>query len=98
VGISEYMSTTIQGLTLTNVDVGEGASFLNSLFNSHFDVGPLKLMVFAIIFIHAFFSALMLPMLRGGHMAGAGIHFIAMLWIGSASAFAVDLMLKGLLN
>jgi flagellar protein FlaJ len=98
VGISEYMSNTIQGLSLTNVDGTSGASFLNSLFNSHFDVGPLKLMVFAIIFIHAFFSALMLPMLKGGHMAGAGIHFIAMLWIGSASAFMVDIMLKGLLS
>ena len=97
VGISEYMSTTIQGLNLENVDLG-GASFLNTLFNSHFDVGPLKLMVFAIIFIHAFFSSLMLPMLRGGHMAGAAIHFIALLWIGSVSAFVVDIMLKGLLS
>jgi flagellar protein FlaJ len=97
VGISEYMSTTIQGLNLDNVDLG-GASFLNTLFNSHFDVGPLKLMVFAIIFIHAFFSSLMLPMLRGGHIVGAAIHFIILLWIGSASAFVVELMLKGLLS
>lgn len=97
VGISEYMSTTIAGLNLENVDLG-GASFLNTLFNSHFDVGPLKLMVFAIIFVHAFFSSLMLPMLRGGHMAGAAIHFIALLWIGSVSAFVVDMMLKGLLS
>jgi len=98
VGITEYMSNTIQGLSLTDVSGTAGASFLNSLFNSHFDVGPLKLMVFLIIFIHAFFSALMLPLLRGGHMAGAAIHFIALLWIGSVSAFIVDLMLKGLLN
>lgn len=97
VGISEYMSNTIQGLSLEDVDLG-GASFLNTLFNSHFDVGPLKLMVFSIIFIHAFFSSLMLPMLRGGHIAGAGIHFIALLWIGSVSAFVVDIMLKGLLS
>ena len=40
----------------------------------------------------------MLPLLRGGHIAGAAIHFIALLWIGSVSAFIVDLMLKGLLT
>jgi flagellar protein FlaJ len=97
VGISEYMSTTIAGLSLEDVDLG-GASSLNTLFNSHFDVGPLKLMVFSIIFIHVFFSSLMLPLLRGGHMAGAVIHFIALLWIGSVSAFMVEIMLKGLLS
>jgi flagellar protein FlaJ len=97
VGISEYMSTTIQGLSIDTTNLS-GASFLNTLFNSHFDVGPLKLMVFSVIFIHAFFSSLMLPLLRGGHIAGAAIHFIALLWIGSVSAFIVDLMLKGLLN
>ncbi len=97
VGISQYMATTIQGLNLNADELG-GIGFLNSLFTSHFDVGPLMLMVFSVIFIHAFFSSLMLPLLRGGHIAGAGIHFIALLWIGSVSAFIVQLMLNGLLN
>jgi flagellar protein FlaJ len=97
IGISQYMATSIQGLSLNTADLG-GVGFLNTLFNSHFDVGPLTLMVFSVIFIHAFFSSLMLPLLRGGHLAGAAIHFIALLWIGSVSAFIVELMLKGLLN
>ena len=94
IGISQYMANTIQGLSLRPSDLAV-ASFLNTLFNSHFDVGPLKLMVFSVIFIHAFFSSLMLPLLRGGHMAGAAIHFIALLWIGSVSAFIVDTDAEG---
>jgi flagellar protein FlaJ len=96
IGIAQYMSTMISGLVVQNQAFMNGG-FLSSIFNAEFSVQPLITMAFCVILIHAFFSSLMLPMLRGGHLAGAAIHFIVLLWIGAFASFAVDMMLKTLL-
>jgi flagellar protein FlaJ len=96
IGIAQYMSTMISGLVVQNQAFMNGG-FLSSIFNAEFSVQPLITMAFCVILIHAFFSSLMLPMLRGGHLAGAAIHFIVLLWIGAFASFAVDMMLRTLL-
>ncbi|MEM0449566.1 MAG: type II secretion system F family protein [Methanomassiliicoccales archaeon] len=97
IGIAEYMSDIISKLVLANQGFMT-SGFLNTIFNSDFSIEPLMNMAFAVILLHALFSSLMLPLLRGGHLAGAAIHFIVMLWLASAAQLAVDLMLSGLLG
>lgn len=93
VAITEYMSSTISSLDLGDTDQF-GGGFLASIFNASYSLEPLKMMVVCVIIIHAFFSALMLPLIKGGHIATAAIHFIVLIWIGALSGFVVDLMMK----
>jgi flagellar protein FlaJ len=97
IGIAEYMSDIISNLVLENQGFMT-SGFLSSIFNAEFSIEPLMNMAFAVILIHAAFSSLMLPLLRGGHPAGAAIHFIVMLWIASAAQFSVEIMLGTLLG
>jgi flagellar protein FlaJ len=83
-GIIEYMSDMIQ-TTLATTDLG--MTFINGLFLTTFDLNLIDLMVFAIVIVHATLSSLMLPMIKGGHIVGSGIHFVAMVWIASIASF-----------
>jgi flagellar protein FlaJ len=95
IGIARYMGDTISSLVVENQDfMNQG--FLGSIFNADFSVEPLILMANTVIIVHALCSALMLPLMKGGHPAGAAIHLIVLLWIGSASQFAVTLLLDGM--
>ncbi|HSV42505.1 MAG TPA: type II secretion system F family protein, partial [Methanomassiliicoccales archaeon] len=95
VAITEYMTTTIGGLDLdSGLELGGG--FLDSLFNASYSVEPFKLMVVAVIIIHSFFSSLMLPLIKGGHIATAAIHFVIMIWIGALSGFVVEAMMDSM--
>lgn len=40
----------------------------------------------------------MLVVLKGGHPAGASVHFLIMIWIGVATSFAVNVILIGMLS
>jgi archaeal flagellar protein FlaJ len=96
IGITKYMAEVVGTIEIENTDLG--GSFLNTLLNADFDVRPLEYMAFSVMAIHAFFSAIMLPLLKGGHIATAAVHLIALLWIASVSQFIVDYMLSSLLG
>lgn len=95
IGITKYMAEVIGGIT---IDDSSGGAFLNTILNADFSVEPLEYMAFAVMFIHAFFSSIMLPLLKGGHIMSAAIHLITLLWLASISQFVVDLMLSTLLG
>ena len=40
----------------------------------------------------------MLPMLKGGHLAGSVVHFVALMWIGSVASFLADILIGGLMG
>lgn len=95
IGIIKYMSDVVTNLNVDTSDIPTGG-FLDSIFNASYNVDLLSMMVFAIIIVHAFFSALMLPIVKGGNIATTGVHFVVLIWIGALSGYIVDLILKGL--
>ena len=95
VAITEYMSTTVAGLDLGDTSAF-GGGFLDTLFNAGYSVEPLKMMVVCVIITHAFFSSMMLPLIKGGHIATCAIHFVIMVWVGALSGFVVEMMMKSL--
>ena len=96
IGITKYMAEVVGTIEIEDTDMG--GSFLSTILTADFSVEPLEYMAFSVMVIHAFFSAIMLPLLKGGHMATAAIHLISLLWIASASQFIVDIMLESLLG
>lgn len=96
IGITEYMGEVMTTVAIDDPTMNGG--FLGTILNADFDVGPLRLMAFGVILIHAFFSSLMLPLLRGGHLMGAAIHIISLLWMASIADYLVQFMLKSLLG
>ncbi|HVO77820.1 MAG TPA: type II secretion system F family protein [Methanomassiliicoccales archaeon] len=96
IGITTYMSDMIGNLVITGGTTASGG-ILTNIFNANFDPAPLAIMTFAVLVIHAFFSSLILPLMRGGHPTTAAIHFVILIWVGALSSFAVDIMLKGVL-
>jgi archaeal flagellar protein FlaJ len=96
IGITKYMAEVVGTIEIEDTDLG--GSFLTTLLNADFSVKPLEYMAFSVMVIHAFFSAIMLPLLKGGHIATAAIHLISLLWIASASQFIVDILLESLLG
>jgi flagellar protein FlaJ len=97
VGIVEYMGKMISSLVPPNPQ-NITIPFLNSVYSATFAIGDLTLMVYAIILIHAAVSSIMLVVLKGGHPAGASVHFLIMIWIGVATSFAVNVILIGMLS
>ena len=83
-------------LAVSNPDFVSGG-FLTNIFSASYSTAGIELMTFCVIFIHALFSSIMLPMLKGGHLAGSIIHFIAMMWIGSVGGFMAQMMIGGLM-
>ncbi len=96
IGITEYMGEVMTTVVIDDPSLGGG--FLGTVLSADFDVEPLKLMAFGVILVHAFFSSLMLPLLRGGHVMGAAIHLISLLWIASISQYLVQFLLGSLLG
>jgi flagellar protein FlaJ len=96
IGIVDYMSGVISTLVIN--DGGASISFLNGLLSADFDIGGLEMMVFAVVFVHAILSSLMLPMIKGGHIVGSVVHFIALIWIASASSLISQYLIGGLLG
>jgi len=97
VGIVDYMGGVMGDLAISNPDFISGG-FLTNIFSGSYSTAGIELMTFSVIFIHALMSSLMLPMLKGGHMAGAIIHFIALMWIGSVGGFMAEMMIGGLMS
>ncbi|MCG7841392.1 MAG: archaellar assembly protein FlaJ, partial [Methanomassiliicoccales archaeon] len=73
IGITQYMGDVMGGIKIADEGVMD-EGFLSTILNSDFDIGPLRLMAFGVILVHAFFSSLMLPLMRGGHIMSAAIH------------------------
>lgn len=96
IGIVDYMSGVISTLVIN--DGGTSISFLNGLLSADFDIGGLEIMVFAVVFVHAILSSVMLPMIKGGHIVGSVVHFIALIWIASASSLISHFLIGGLLG
>jgi flagellar protein FlaJ len=96
IGIVDYMAQVMSTVVIT--DAGASTSFLSGILSADFDVGGIELMVFAIVMVHATLSSLMLPMIKGGHVVGSIVHFIALIWIASASSLISQSLISGLLT
>jgi flagellar protein FlaJ len=96
IGIVGYMSDVMADVVIE--DTGSSTSFLSGLLSSDFDIGTIEMMVFAVVLVHATLSSLMLPMIKGGHIVGSVVHFIALIWIASASSMISEMMISGLLT
>jgi flagellar protein FlaJ len=96
IGIVSYMGQVMSSVVLT--DGGASTSFLSGILSANFDVGSIELMVFAVILVHATLSSLMLPMIKGGHIVGSIVHFIALIWIASVASMISQSLIGGLLT
>jgi flagellar protein FlaJ len=96
IGIVQYISNMLGSLVASSNDLISGG-FMGNVFSASFDIQLMTMMVYSVILIHAFFSSLMLSILRGGHTASAAIHFVAMIWIGTVSSFLVQMLMSGML-
>jgi flagellar protein FlaJ len=95
VGITEYMSEVVGNLAGDTSSIATGG-FLNNIFNASYNIELLTNMVVGVTLIHALCSSIMLPLVKGGHLATAGIHFVVMVWVGAAAGYVVQLMTKSL--
>ncbi len=96
IGIVDYMAGVMSSIVIT--DGGASTSFLGSILSANFDIGGIEMMVFAVVIVHATLSSLMLPMIKGGHIVGSVVHFIALIWIASASSMVSQYLIGGLLT
>ncbi|MCE5296655.1 MAG: archaellar assembly protein FlaJ [Euryarchaeota archaeon] len=96
IGIIEYMNNVVTNLNVDTSGIPTGG-FLDSIFNASYNVDLLNIMVFSIIIIHAFFSAIMIPIVKGGSIATTGVHFVLLIWVGAVSGYIVDLVLNVLM-
>jgi flagellar protein FlaJ len=96
IGIVDYMAQVMSTVVIT--DGGASTSFLSGILSADFDVGGIEMMVFAVVMVHATLSSLMLPMIKGGHVVGSIVHFIALIWIASASSLISQSLISGLLT
>ncbi|QLH74281.1 MAG: archaellar assembly protein FlaJ [Methanomassiliicoccales archaeon] len=97
VAITEYMADVIANINLSHTgsfDIG----FISSIFNANFNSDLLTIMVVSVVVIHSFFSALMIPLIKGGHIASAAVHFVVLVWIGAFCDFIVGIVMKGVLS
>lgn len=96
-GIVGYMSDMMSSIIID--DPGAiGGSFLNGIISISFDTSAIETMVFSVILVHATLSSLMLPMIKGGHIVGSVVHFIALIWIASAASLISTYLIGGLLG
>jgi len=98
VAIADYMSSTISSIDISSTSSSFDVGFLATLFNASFNTDLLKIMVVSVIVIHSVFSGLMIPLIKGGHIASAAIHIVVLIWIGALSMYIVDLMMKTMLT
>ena len=96
IGIVDYMGQVMSSVVIS--DGGASTSFLSGNLSANFDVGSIELMVFAVILVHATLSSLMLPMIKGGHIVGSIVHFIALIWIASVASMISQSLISGLLT
>lgn len=96
VGIVGYMGDVMSSVVIESP--GSSSSFLSGLLSANFDIAGIEMMVFAVILVHATLSSLMLPMIKGGHVVGSVVHFIALIWIGSTSSLLSQYLIGGLLG
>ncbi len=97
IGIVQYMGKMMSDLVTQNPGFISGG-FLTNIFTASYSTTGIELMAFLILITHALLSSLMLPMLKGGHLAGAVIHFIALMWIGSVGAFLAQFLIGSLMG
>jgi archaeal flagellar protein FlaJ len=97
IGIVQFMGRMMSDLAVQNPDFVSGG-FLNTIFSASYSTQGIEYMAFAVLFTHALLSSLMLPMLKGGHLASSVVHFVALLWIGSVAAYVAGIMVGGLMG
>jgi len=96
ISIVQYMGAMMSQLAIDDTGFMAGG-YLSSIFSADFNTAGIELMVFSIIFVHAALSSLMLPMIKGGHIVGSLVHFIALIWIGSLASAISQFMITALL-
>ena len=97
IGIVQYMGQTMSTLAVNNPDFLSGG-ILTNIFSASYNTNGLEIMAISIILVHAFMSSLMLPLLKGGHVAGSVIHFVALIWVASAASLASAYLISMLLG
>ncbi|MBI0584381.1 MAG: archaellar assembly protein FlaJ [Methanomassiliicoccus sp.] len=96
IGIVNYMSDIMSSIVIDDPGFASG-SFLTGILSASFDTASIELMVFSVIIVHATLSSVMLPMIKGGHIVGSVVHFIALIWIASAASLISQYLVGGLL-
>ncbi|MEM2944618.1 MAG: type II secretion system F family protein [Methanomassiliicoccales archaeon] len=96
VGILEYMGNMISSLIPPDADI-MSFGILSAIYEAKFAVADLTMMVYAVIVVHAAVSSVILVILKGGHLAGAVVYFVSMVWIGVATSVVVDALITGML-
>lgn len=70
---------------------------LDNMFQASADIEVISVLILSMVVLHALFSAIIITKLRGGHMLGAAVHFVALTWIGALSSYIVTVFMAGLL-
>jgi len=95
IGIVNYMSGIMSDVV---IDPGvAGGNFLMGIIAADIDTSAIEMMVFSVVLVHATLSSLMLPMIKGGHIVGSVVHFIALIWIASVASLVSQYLIDGLL-
>jgi archaellum biogenesis protein FlaJ (TadC family) len=76
------------------VSVPTGYETAMPLKGMSYDVPLLTTLIFIIVIVHAFFSAIMARVVSGGNKLGAMTHFVIMVWIAAIVAVGVEYGLK----
>jgi flagellar protein FlaJ len=97
IGIVQYMGKIVSDLVTTDPDFLSGG-FITTIFSATYSTTGIELMAFLVIFIHALLSSMLLPMLKGGHIAGFVVHFVTLLWMGSVSSLISQMLISGLVG
>ena len=98
IGIVTFMGNMMSELAVQNPDFIATGGFLTSIYSATYSTAGIELMAFCIIFIHALLSSFLLPMLKGGHLAGSVIHFITLMWVGSVGSYLSNILIAGLMG
>lgn len=78
----------------TKISVPTGYESFVLLKVTAYDVPLLTTLIFIIVIVHAFFSAIMARVVSGGNKLGAMTHFVIMVWIAAIVAVGVEFGLK----
>jgi flagellar protein FlaJ len=96
VEIIRFMGEMASGL-MSQGDTPVTFGLLDNMFQASADIEVISVLILSMVVLHALFSALIITKLRGGHMLGAAVHFVALTWIGALSSYIVTVFMSGLL-
>ena len=91
--VIDYVGVLIENMYGGMATGGAASVFLGSIINPSYDLGVLSLVVIVILSIHALVSSLTINSMKGGHWFGGAFHFSALIWVGVACTYLVDIFI-----